>query len=270
MSWMEAPKHAELEGLPPPTIYSGTVSSWNPHRGVGRIKPDSDEIDHEVIVDHQSFAGARELEVGESVSFETVPGPIDPDRFHARNVKVPIGGTVRKWITSQSRGMFGFITPDDGSEDIFVHNSAFKGKSLKEGKKVTYVIVPDRDHKIKAACVQGEGVSDEAAPMVSEPLPPAPGSRPPRRDDRRDDRGYGRRRSYDRYDDRRRRDSRDYDRRRRDDSRDYDRRRRDYSYDRRDRRRDYSGDRDRRRRRDDSYDGGGGGGGGGSDPLGRG
>jgi CspA family cold shock protein len=47
-------------------------------------------------------------------------------------------GTV-KWFSSEKG--YGFITPDDGSPDVFVHFSALAGegyKNLEEGQKVEY------------------------------------------------------------------------------------------------------------------------------------
>ena len=53
-------------------------------------------------------------------------------------------GTV-KWFNGQKG--FGFIQPDDGSKDVFVHISAVERagmSSLNEGQKVSYEIVADR------------------------------------------------------------------------------------------------------------------------------
>jgi CspA family cold shock protein len=52
-----------------------------------------------------------------------------------------ITGTV-KWF-NDSKG-FGFITPEDGGKDLFVHHSAIQGqgfKSLAEGERVEFEVV---------------------------------------------------------------------------------------------------------------------------------
>jgi CspA family cold shock protein len=53
-------------------------------------------------------------------------------------------GTV-KWFNSQKG--FGFIQPDDGSKDVFVHISAVERAgmgTLNEGQKVSFELVADR------------------------------------------------------------------------------------------------------------------------------
>ena len=53
-------------------------------------------------------------------------------------------GTV-KWFNSQKG--FGFIQPDDGGKDVFVHISAVERAGmhgLNEGQKVSFDVVADR------------------------------------------------------------------------------------------------------------------------------
>jgi len=52
-------------------------------------------------------------------------------------------GTV-KWFNTQKG--YGFIQPEDGSTDVFVHISAVERAGLyelKEGQKVTFEVVPN-------------------------------------------------------------------------------------------------------------------------------
>jgi CspA family cold shock protein len=62
-----------------------------------------------------------------------------------------ITGTVK--FFNGSKG-FGFITPDDGSKDVFVHASALERAgigSLNEGDKVTFALEDDRRGRGKQA-----------------------------------------------------------------------------------------------------------------------
>lgn len=64
------------------------------------------------------------------------PPPSEQEKSQMRNT-----GRV-KWF-NDSKG-FGFITPEDGSKDLFVHHSAIQGsgfKSLAEGDRVEYDVV---------------------------------------------------------------------------------------------------------------------------------
>jgi CspA family cold shock protein len=53
-------------------------------------------------------------------------------------------GTV-KWFNAQKG--YGFIQPDDGGKDVFVHISAVEQaglRGLNEGQKISYEVVTDR------------------------------------------------------------------------------------------------------------------------------
>ena len=66
-------------------------------------------------------------------------------------------GTV-KWFNT-SKG-FGFIEPEDGSNDAFVHISAVEAagmNGLNEGQKVSYDLTPGRNGKSSAENLKAVG-----------------------------------------------------------------------------------------------------------------
>jgi len=66
-----------------------------------------------------------------------------------------------KWFNSKKG--FGFITPKDGSEDVFVHQSAIKAqgfRSLAEKEPVEYEVAKDEKGRLKAVNVSGLGGGD--------------------------------------------------------------------------------------------------------------
>ena len=53
-------------------------------------------------------------------------------------------GTVKFFNTTKG---YGFITPEDGSKDVFVHITAVQQAgldSLSEGQRVSFEVMPDR------------------------------------------------------------------------------------------------------------------------------
>jgi len=63
-----------------------------------------------------------------------------------------------KWFNTQKG--FGFITPDDGSEEIFVHQTAIHAegfRSLGEGEEVEFTVDAAEDGRSKATDVTGPG-----------------------------------------------------------------------------------------------------------------
>jgi len=61
-----------------------------------------------------------------------------------------IHGTVKFFNSTKG---FGFIQPDDGSKDAFVHISAVERSglsTLNEGQKVSYELEKGRDGKVSA------------------------------------------------------------------------------------------------------------------------
>jgi CspA family cold shock protein len=87
------------------------------------------------------------------LKLKQIEGP-RPDFF--REVARMATGTV-KWF-NDAKG-YGFITPDDGSEDLFAHFSAIQMggfKTLKEGQKVTFEVTQGPKGK-QASNIQSQG-----------------------------------------------------------------------------------------------------------------
>jgi len=62
-----------------------------------------------------------------------------------------VSGTLKFYNAAKG---FGFITPDDGSKDVFVHASALEKSgidTLNEGDKVSFVLEDDRKGRGKQA-----------------------------------------------------------------------------------------------------------------------
>jgi CspA family cold shock protein len=79
----------------------------------------------------QNMVGSRDTEIPGTENTRTTQG--------VRYMRST--GTV-KWFNDQKG--FGFITPEDGSKDCFVHHSAIQGsgfKSLSEGDRVSFDVV---------------------------------------------------------------------------------------------------------------------------------
>ncbi|XP_059296844.1 cold shock protein 2-like isoform X1 [Lycium ferocissimum] len=63
-----------------------------------------------------------------------------------------------KWFSDQKG--FGFVTPDDGGEDLFVHQSGIRSegfRSLAEGEPVEFDVESGDDGRTKAVNVTGPG-----------------------------------------------------------------------------------------------------------------
>ena len=125
----------------------GTVSWYDEGKGFGFVTPDAGGED--VFVHARALTeGLTWLAEGDRIAFETVQG----DRgLQARDVHLVKGadtpapkkaqggeGVVARFDVERG---FGFITPKDGGDDLFVHFSVLIGtSSLEKGDRVRYAI----------------------------------------------------------------------------------------------------------------------------------
>jgi len=170
---------------------TGTVKWFNTSKGFGFIEPDGGGPDVFVHISAVERAGLNGLRDGQKVSYEleqdrrsgklsagdlrvtgegtpsgggggggggydSRPPRREPRQYEASSV--PEGQRTRgvvKWFNS-TKG-FGFIQPEGGGEDVFVHISAVERSGLRglnEGQAVSYVLGRDR----KSGKVSAEGL----------------------------------------------------------------------------------------------------------------
>jgi CspA family cold shock protein len=142
----------------PPVVADGadgTVSWYDEGKGFGFVTPDGGGEDVFVHV-RALAAGVTGLAEGDRVAYEVVRGDKGPQARDLRRV----GGSARpaarpatRSAPAQTRGGegvvarydadrgFGFITPDAGGEDLFVHVSVVSGaEPLQQGDRVRFAV----------------------------------------------------------------------------------------------------------------------------------
>lgn len=128
-------------------LATGTVRSYELTRGEWLIALDDEQ--ESVFIDWSDWHWAA-LSIGEQITFQMIHKPkgvyalpvgasVQGGSIGVRR-KAMATGTV-KWFNAEKG--FGFITPDDGSADVFAHYSAIASsgfKTLEENQKVEFEI----------------------------------------------------------------------------------------------------------------------------------
>jgi len=124
----------------------GTVSWYEPAKGYGFVMPDTGGA--EIFLHSSAIVGGGVVTEGQRVAFLVVDGEKGPQADHL----LPLGadtsrpaddgadGTV-SWYDDEKG--FGFIAPERGGDDVFVHVKALGGglSELVEGDRVTFDVV---------------------------------------------------------------------------------------------------------------------------------
>lgn len=156
----------------------GTVRWFDADRGFGFIDLGNEAEDlfvhaSEIVGDD----GPKQLREGQVVEFEVGEGDRGPQ---ARRVRVtgdraadaPLGvlGTVAWYEPTKG---YGFVTPDGGGDQIFLHSSAIVGGGVvSEGQRVAFLVVegekgPQADHLLPLGAQAAQPAADGADGTVS-------------------------------------------------------------------------------------------------------
>ncbi|NCT92460.1 cold shock domain-containing protein [Cellulomonas sp. APG4] len=147
----------------------GTVTWYEPAKGYGFLTPDGGGA--EIFVHSSAIVGGGVITEGQRVAFLVVEGEKGPQADHL----LPLGaeaarpaasdgadGTVSWYDTDKG---FGFLTPDAGGDDVFVHYRALGSLTeLSEGDRVSFeTVASDRGPQARDVHVVG-GTGRTGAP----------------------------------------------------------------------------------------------------------
>ena len=127
----------------------GTVAWYEPAKGYGFATVDGS--DAEIFVHSSAIVGGGVITEGQRVAFLVVEGEKGPQADHLLPLGADAGAGPRQeaarpdgadgTVTWYDAGKgFGFITPDSGDQDVFVHARSLSGDvgELTEGDRVSY------------------------------------------------------------------------------------------------------------------------------------
>jgi cold shock protein len=128
------------------------ISILKPFKSASLLPGHLAKLHNSAIYIHRVSAERIGLGRESGLADDLLQNPISNRRCSRAATRIPVEGrqthmatgTV-KWFNSQKG--FGFIQPDDGGKDVFVHISAVERAGmhgLNEGQKISYEVIADR------------------------------------------------------------------------------------------------------------------------------